>query len=170
MSIELHAGERRKILRQHRDLRLVLTATIKTAGADRSDGQQLQSLVALGLKLGRMMGRHSAFEEAALRAHLAPGGADLLQVEALASRQRKEVMDLTLLTKLAFESRDAGRLLPAFRRLSQNILEQIDKEERALFRKPLVTKPNAQRSEPRQSFTPEITGEAVAVTRNLASA
>ena len=81
MSIELHAGERRKILRQHRDLRLVLTATIKAAGADRGDGQQLQSLVALGVRLGRMLGLHLAFEATALRPHLRPGGADVAHIE-----------------------------------------------------------------------------------------
>lgn len=156
MALELDAETRRKILRQHRDLREVLTATRRISIAvDRDEGQQLQSLAALGLKLGRMMGRHSVFEEAALRPHLSPGGADVARVEALTSRQRKQLIELTLLTKLAFESRGVGRLLPAFRGLSQNILKLINKEERALFRKRSPTKPTAQPHGIHRAVVPE---------------
>jgi hypothetical protein len=171
MPIELDTETRRKILRQHRDLRQVLAATKKVSnGADHGDDQQRQSLVALGLRLGRMMGRHSLFEEAALRPYVDAGGVDSARVEGLASRHRQQLVELTLLTKLAFESGRAGRLLAAFRGLSENILKQINKEDRELFRKQASRRSVPQQNGPhRGAAMPESSEAGVATSRNPAS-
>jgi hypothetical protein len=136
MSIELDAETRRKIFRQHRDLRQVLAATLMaTTDTDRDNGQRPPLLVALGLRLQRMMERHSVFEEAALRP-LQPllDSAETARIEALANHHRQQRVELSLLTKLAFGNGRLGRVLLAFRQLSETIIKQMNVEERELFR------------------------------------
>ncbi len=175
MPIELNAETRRKILRQHRDLRQVLYATIELAtGADRGNGQKLPLLVALGLRLQRMMERHSAFEEAALRPlqpHLTSD--DAARIEALAYDHRQQRIELSLLTKLAFGNGRLGRILLAFRGLSQIVIKQINNEERDLFRRRSPKAPLKRRNHGHRAGRTgaiEIGEGSVAVARTPASA
>ena len=129
---ELGPTERRKILRQHRDLRRVLAVIVEaTRDIERSDTKRSPLLVALGLRLQSMMERHAMFEEAALLAHY--GGAERGRLDAVIGEHRRQRAELSLLTKLSFGNPRLRRIGLAFRWLARNILKGMDVEERELF-------------------------------------
>ena len=68
--VALARSARRKILRQHRDLRRVLEITLSaTEVAEAPGARRLPLLVALALRLQNMLDRHFAFEESVLIPH-----------------------------------------------------------------------------------------------------
>jgi hypothetical protein len=136
-STELGPTERRKILRQHRDLRRVLAVIVEaTRDTERSEAQRSPLLVALGLRLQSMLERHAAFEEAVLSAHFC--AADRFRIDALVGEHRRQRAELSLLTKISFGNMRLGRIGLAFRWLAKNILKGMDVEERQLFGARLV--------------------------------
>lgn len=132
-SIELTADQRRKLLRQHRDLRRVLEVTLSaTEDNDEPGTRRLPVLVGLALRLQHMLERHATFEEAVLVPHFLvedPG-----RVDRLINDHRRQRAELSILAKLAFQNVGLPRVGQAFRFLIRNILTEMDDEERELFR------------------------------------
>ena len=136
-SSELGPTERRKILRQHRDLRRVLAVIVEaTRDTERGEAQRSPLLVGLGLRLQSMLERHAAFEEGVLAAHF--GAVDRARIDALIGEHRRQRAELSLLTKISFGNMRLGRIGLAFRWLAKNILKGMDVEERQLFGPRLV--------------------------------
>jgi hypothetical protein len=132
-SIELGADQRRKLLRQHRDLRRVLEATLSATEDNESPGmRRLPVLVALALRLQHMLERHATFEEAVLVPHFLV--VDPSRVDRLINDHRRQRAELSILAKLAFQNVGLPRVGQAFRSLIRNILAEMDDEERELFR------------------------------------
>jgi Hemerythrin HHE cation binding domain len=133
---ELSSEQRRKLLRQHRDLRRVLevtlSATEEAADSDSPGDRRLPLLVALALRLQNMLDRHFAFEESVLIPHFMV--ADPSRVDHLVDDHRKQRAELSVLAKLAFQNADLPRMGQAFRCLIQKILAEMDEEERDLLR------------------------------------
>jgi Hemerythrin HHE cation binding domain len=132
-TIELSADQRRKLLRQHRDLRRVLEVTLSaTEDTDSQGAKRLPVLVCLALRLQNMLERHATFEEAVLVPHFLahdPG-----RVDRLINDHRRQRAELSILAKLAFQNVGLPRVGQAFRCLIRNILTEMDDEERELFR------------------------------------
>jgi len=131
--IELGADQRRKLLRQHRDLRRVLEATLSATEDTESPGaRRLPVLVGLALRLQNMLERHATFEEAVLVPHFLI--VDPARVDRLVNDHRRQRAELSVLAKLAFQNVGLPRVGQAFRSLIRNILTEMDDEERELFR------------------------------------
>ena len=132
-TIELGADQRRKLLRQHRDLRRVLEATLSATEDTESPGmKRLPVLVGLALRLQNMLERHATFEEAVLVPHFLV--VDPTRVDRLINDHRRQRAELSVLAKLAFQNVGLPRVGQAFRSLIRNILAEMDDEERELFR------------------------------------
>ena len=133
VSIELSADQRRKLLRQHRDLRKVLEVTLSATEDNEAPGiRRLPVLVGLALRLQNMLERHATFEEAVLVPHFLiedPG-----RVDRLINDHRRQRAELSILAKLAFQNVGLPRVGQAFRFLIRSILTEMDDEERELFR------------------------------------
>ena len=131
--IELAANERRKILRQHRDLRRVLEATLSaTDDTEEPGSRKLSVLVGLALRLQNMLERHFTFEETILLPHFLVE--DPARVDRLVNDHRRQRAELSILAKLAFQNVGLARVGQAFRCLIHNILAEMDDEERDLLR------------------------------------
>jgi hypothetical protein len=132
-AIELTADQRRKLLRQHRDLRKVLEVTLSATEDNEAPGfKRLPVLVGLALRLQNMLERHATFEEAVLVPHFLiedPG-----RVDRLINDHRRQRAELSILAKLAFQNVGLPRVGQAFRFLIRSILTEMDDEERELFR------------------------------------
>ncbi len=129
---DLGAGHRKKIVRQHRDLRRVLQAVLlATGGSDSPDGRRFSVLVGLTLRLQNMLERHVAFEEQTLIAHLPPENRQRL--DRLASDHRRQRTELSILAKLAFQNNAQPGVPQAFRALINDFLVDMDDEERDLL-------------------------------------
>ena len=130
---ELSTEQRRKLLRQHRDLRRVLEVTLSaTEGTESSGDRRLPLLVALALRLQNMLDRHFAFEESVLIPHFLV--VDPTRIDHLVDDHRRQRAELSVLAKLAFQNADLPRMGQAFRCLIQKILAEMDDEERELLR------------------------------------
>ncbi|HET6148700.1 MAG TPA: hemerythrin domain-containing protein [Polyangia bacterium] len=134
VSIELSADQRRKLLRQHRDLRKVLEVTLlATEDNEETPGiRRLPVLVGLALRLQNMLERHATFEEGVLVPHLLIE--DPARVDRLINDHRRQRAELSILAKLAFQNIGLSRVGQAFRFLIRSILTEMDDEERELFR------------------------------------
>jgi Mg2+/Co2+ transporter CorC len=131
--IELAANERRKILRQHRDLRRVLEATLSATEDTESAGtRKLSVLVGLALRLQNMLERHFTFEEAILLPHFLIE--EPARIDRLVNDHRRQRAELSVLAKLAFQNVGLARVGQAFRCLIHNMLSEMDDEERELLR------------------------------------
>jgi hypothetical protein len=131
--IELAANQRRKILRQHRDLRRVLEATLSaTEDTETAGTRRLSVLVGLALRLQNMLERHFTFEEAILLPHFLVE--DPARVDRLVNDHRRQRAELSVLAKLAFQNVGLARVGQAFRCLIHHILSEMDDEERVLLR------------------------------------
>lgn len=125
-------SERRKILRQHRDLRRVLEVTVAATEAVEEPGtRRLPLLVALALRLQNMLDRHFAFEESVLIPYFLVE--DPARVDHLVDEHRRQRAELSVLAKLAFQDIGLPRMGQAFRCLIQKILAEMDDEERELL-------------------------------------
>jgi iron-sulfur cluster repair protein YtfE (RIC family) len=130
--IELAANERRKILRQHRDLRRVLEATLSATEDTESAGtRKLSVLVGLALRLQNMLERHFTFEETILLPHFL--AEDPARVDRMVNDHRRQRAELSVLAKLAFQKVGLARVGQAFRCLIHNMLAEMDDEERELL-------------------------------------
>ncbi len=132
---ELSTEQRRKLLRQHRDLRRVLEVTLSATEGTESESsgdRRLPLLVALALRLQNMLDRHFAFEESVLIPHFLV--VDPTRVDHLVDDHRRQRAELSVLAKLAFQNADLPRMGQAFRCLIQKILAEMDEEERELLR------------------------------------
>jgi hemerythrin HHE cation binding domain-containing protein len=131
--IELGADQRRKLLRQHRDLRKVLEVTLSATEDTEAPGtKRLPVLVGLALRLQNMLERHATFEEAVLVPHFLVE--DPARVDRMINDHRRQRAELSILAKLAFQNVGLPRVGQAFRALIRNILTEMDDEERELFR------------------------------------
>jgi hypothetical protein len=131
--IALTADERRKILRQHRDLRRVLEATLAaTEDTEAAGSRRLSVLVGLALRLQNMLERHFNFEETILLPHFLVE--DPARVDRLVNDHRRQRAELSVLAKLAFQNVGLARVGQAFRCLIHNMLAEMDDEERSLLR------------------------------------
>ena len=131
--IELSADQRRKLLRQHRDLRRVLEVTLSATEDNESpSARRLPVLVGLALRLQNMLERHATFEEGVLVPHFLVE--DPARVDRLINEHRRQRAELSILAKLAFQNVGLPRVGQAFRFLIRNILTEMDDEERELFR------------------------------------
>jgi hypothetical protein len=131
--IELSAEQRRKLLRQHRDLRKVLEVTLSATDDNEAPGvKRLPVLVALALRLQNMLERHATFEEAVLVPHFLIE--DPARVDRMINDHRRQRAELSVLAKLAFQNVGLPRVGQAFRFLIRSILTEMDDEERELFR------------------------------------
>jgi hypothetical protein len=131
--IELSADQRRKLLRQHRDLRRVLEVTLSATEDNEAPGlKRLPVLVGLALRLQNMLERHATFEEAVLVPHFLVE--DPARVDRLINDHRRQRAELSVLAKLAFQNVGLPRVGQAFRFLIRGILTEMDDEERELFR------------------------------------
>ena len=130
--VALVRSARRKILRQHRDLRRVLEITLSaTEVAEAPGSRRLPLLVALALRLQNMLDRHFAFEESVLIPHFLAG--DPTRVDHLVDEHRRQRAELAVLAKLAFQNVALPNMGQAFRCLIQTILVEMDEEERDLL-------------------------------------
>jgi Hemerythrin HHE cation binding domain len=131
-SSELRLTERRKILRQHQDLRRLLAVILEaTRDTELGESQRSPSPVGLGLRLQSMLERHAAFEEGVLAARV--GAVDRARIDALIREHRRQRAELSLLTKISLGNTRLGTIRLAFRWLARNILTGMDVEERQLF-------------------------------------
>jgi hypothetical protein len=165
-SIELGPEQRRKLLRQHRDLRKVLEVTLLATEDDEAPGiKRLPVLVALALRLQHMLERHATFEEAVLVPHFLIE--DPARVDRMINDHRRQRAELSILSKLAFQNVGLPRVGQAFRFLIRNILTEMDDEERELFRgvrrrgtRPTVARKRVQTGEfPSESAVLEVEGD-----------
>jgi hypothetical protein len=131
--VALARSARRKILRQHRDLRRVLEITLSaTEAAEEAPGaRRLPLLVALALRLQNMLDRHFAFEESVLIPHFL--AEDPTRVDHLVDEHRKQRAELSVLAKLAFQNVSLPNMGQAFRCLIEKILAEMEEEERELL-------------------------------------
>ncbi len=130
--VALARSARRKILRQHRDLRRVLEITASaTEAAEAPGSRRLPLLVALALRLQNMLDRHFAFEESVLIPHFLAD--DPPRVDHLVAEHRQQRAELALLAKLAFQNVALPNMGQAFRCLIQKIVADMDDEERELL-------------------------------------
>jgi hypothetical protein len=131
--VALAGSVRRKILRQHRDLRRVLEITLSaTEAAEEAPGaRRLPLLVALALRLQNMLDRHFAFEESVLIPHFLVE--DPARVDHLVDDHRKQRAELSVLAKLAFQNVALQNMGQAFRCLIEKINADMEAEERELL-------------------------------------
>ena len=130
--VALAPGARRKVLRQHRDLRRVLEVTLSATDAEEAPGsRRLPQLVALALRLQNMLDRHFAFEESVLIPHFLVE--DPARVDHLVDDHRRQRAELSVLAKLAFQNVALPNMGHAFRCLIQKILAEMEDEERELL-------------------------------------
>jgi len=130
--VALARSARRKILRQHRDLRRVLDVTMSATEAVEAPGsRRLPQLVALALRLQNLLDRHFAFEESVLIPHFLVE--DPARVDHLVNDHRKQRAELSVLAKLAFQNVGLPNMGQAFRCLIQKILAEMEDEERDLL-------------------------------------
>ncbi len=130
--VALARGARRKILRQHRDLRRVLDITLSaTEAAEAPAARRLPLLVALALRLQNMLDRHFAFEESVLIPHFLAD--DPSRVDHLVDDHRRQRAELSVLAKLAFQNVSLPNMGAAFRCLIEKIGADMEGEERELL-------------------------------------
>ncbi len=130
--IALARSARRKILRQHRDLRRVLEITLSaTEVAEAPGSRRLPLLVALALRLQNMLDRHFAFEESVLIPHFLVE--DPPRVDHLVDEHRRQRAELAVLAKLAFQNVALPNMGEAFRCLIETINAEMEEEERELL-------------------------------------
>jgi len=131
--VALARSARRKILRQHRDLRRVLEITLSaTEAAEEAPGtRRLPLLVALALRLQNMLDRHFAFEESVLIPHFLVE--DPARVDHLVDEHRKQRAELSVLAKLAFQNVSLPNMGQAFRCLIETIHADMEEEELELL-------------------------------------
>ena len=130
--VALATSARRKILRQHRDLRRVLEITLSaTDTAEVPVPRRLPLLVALALRLQNMLDRHFAFEESVLIPHFL--AEDPARVDHLVDEHRKQRAELALLAKLAFQNVASPNMGQAFRCLIEKVNADMEEEERELL-------------------------------------
>ena len=128
----LGPAQRKKIIRQHRDLRRVLRAILAaTEEPDAHEGRRFSMLVSLTVRLQNVLDRHLAFEEQALGAHL--NTEDPQALKRLASAHRRQRTELSILAKLAFQDVAQVGVPQAFRALIDDLLADMDAEERDLL-------------------------------------
>ncbi len=129
--VALARSARRKILRQHRDLRRVLEITLSaTEVAEAPGARRLPLLVALALRLQNMLDRHFAFEESVLIPHFL--AEDPARVDYLVDEHRRQRAELSVLAKLAFQNvslPNMGQAVPA----RSKIQADMEEEERELL-------------------------------------
>jgi hypothetical protein len=131
-SVALARSARRKILRQHRDLRRVLEITLSaTEAAEAPGARRLPLLVALALRLQNMLDRHFAFEESVLIPHFLVE--DPARVDHLVDEHRRQRAELSVLAKLAFQNVSLPNMGQAFRCLIEKIRAEMEEEERELL-------------------------------------
>jgi hemerythrin HHE cation binding domain-containing protein len=129
----LGPAQRKKLIRQHRDLRRVLRAILgATDEPDAHEGRRFSMLVSLTVRLQNMLDRHLAFEEQVLGAHLTTEDPQALM--GLASAHRRQRTELSVLAKLAFHNVAQAGVPQAFRALIDDLLIDMDVEERDLLR------------------------------------
>jgi hypothetical protein len=130
--VALARSARRKILRQHRDLRRVLEITLSATEADEAPvARRLPVLVALALRLQNMLDRHFAFEESVLIPHFL--AEDPARVDHLVEEHRRQRAELSVLAKLAFQNVALPNMGQAFRCLIEKINADMEEEERELL-------------------------------------
>jgi len=128
----LARSARRKILRQHRDLRRVLEITLSATDVAEAPGTRLLPLlVALALRLQNMLDRHFAFEESVLIPHFLAD--DPARVDHLVDEHRRQRAELAVLAKLAFQNVALPNMGQAFRCLIEKIHADMEEEERDLL-------------------------------------